>query len=102
MSAESTFFSEKTGLEEMLTSYFYAGFTYTEFLNVCHEHRISLSTLKRMFKALDLLKRPLIPWRATVEEVNNAVQRELDASGASLEYRRVWASLKSTHISTQS
>ena len=39
-------------------------------------------------------RRPLVPWRTTVEEVNNALQRELDASGANLGYRRIWASLK--------
>ena len=71
MSTESIFYSEETGLKEILTSYFYAGFTYTEileFLNVHHGHQITLSTLKRRFKALDLHGRPLIPCRATVEE----------------------------------
>ena len=91
------FSSEETGLEEILTSYFYAGFTYTEileFLIVHHRHQINLSTLKRRFKALDLHRRPLVSWRATVEEVNNAVQRELDASGENLGNRRIWASVK--------
>ena len=67
-------------MEEILTKYFYAGFTYTgilEFLNVYHGHQISLSILNRRFKALDLLRGSLIPRRATVEEVNNAVQKEL-------------------------
>ena len=39
-------------------------------------------------------RRPLVPWRATIEEVNNAVQKELDASGVNLGYSRIWASLK--------
>ena len=55
MSTESIFPSDETGLEEILTSYFYAGFTYTEileFLNVYHGHQISLSTVKRSFKLL--------------------------------------------------
>ena len=43
-------------------------------------------------------KRPLVPWRATVEEVNNAVQKELDAGGANFGYRRIWASLKRQKI----
>ena len=43
-------------------------------------------------------RRPLVPWRATVEEVNDAVQKELDASGANLGYRRIWASLKRQKI----
>ena len=101
MSTESIFSSEETGSEEILTSYFYAGFTYTEileFLNVYHGHQISLSTLKRRFKALGLHRRPLVPWRATVEEVNNAVQKELDAGGANFGYRRIWASLKRQKI----
>ena len=96
MSTESIFPSEETGLEEILTSYFYAGFTYTEileFLNVYHGHQISPATLKRRFKALGLHRRPLVPGRATVEEVNNAVQKKLDTSGANLgivEFGRVW------------
>ena len=45
-----------------------------------------------------MLRRPLISWRATVEEVTNAVQKELDASGANLGYRRIWASLKRQKI----
>ena len=97
MSIESIFSSEETGSEEILSSYFYAGFTYTEileFLNVYHGHQISLCTLKRRFKALGLHRRPLVPWRATVEEVNTAVQKELDAGVAKLGYRRIWASLK--------
>ena len=101
MSTESIFSSEETGLEEILTSYFYAGFTYTEileFLNVYHGHQISPATLKRRFKALGLHRRPLVPGRATVEEVNNAVQKELDTSGANLGYRRIWASLKKQKI----
>ena len=80
MSAESIFFSEETGLEEILMSYFFGGFTYTEileFLNVSHGHQISLCTLKRRYKTLDLLRRLLIPWRATVEEVSNAVQKRI-------------------------
>ena len=40
----------------------------------------------------------LIPWRATVKEVNNAVQKELHATGADLGYRRIWASLKKQKI----
>ena len=55
MSTGSIFPSEETGLEEILTSYFYAGFTYTEvleFLNVYHGHQINLSTLKRGLKLL--------------------------------------------------
>ena len=29
-----------------------------------------------------------------IEEVNNAVQKELDASGLNLGYRRIWARLQ--------
>ena len=77
MSTGSIFSSEETGFEEILTSYFYAGFTYTEileFLNVYHGQQIRLSTLKRRFEALGLHRRPLVPWSATVEEVHNAVE----------------------------
>ena len=44
MSTESIFSSEETGLEEILTSYFYAGFTYTEileFLNMYHDTKLA-------------------------------------------------------------
>ena len=55
MPTESIFSSEETGLEEILISYFYAGFTRTEvleFLYAYHGHQISLSTLKRSLKLL--------------------------------------------------
>ena len=64
MSTENIFFNEETGSEEILTSFFYGGFTYIEileFLNVFHGQQPSLSTLKRIFKALGLRRRPLIP-----------------------------------------
>ena len=92
MSTECIFSSEQPGLEETLTSCFYAGFTYTEileFFNVYHGQQISLSALKRRFKALGLHRRPLVPSRATIEEVDNAVQEELDASDANFRYRRI-------------
>ena len=60
------FFSDETGLEEIAISYFYAEFTCTEileFLTVQYGHPISLYTLKRRFKTLDLHRRLLIPWR---------------------------------------
>ena len=69
MSTESIFSSEEPVLEEIL-SYFYAGFVYTEileYLNVYHGHQNSLSVLKRRFKALGLHRKPLVPWRATIE-----------------------------------
>ena len=78
MSTGSRFFNNEIGLVEILTGCFYARFTYTEileFLNVYHGHQIRLSTRKRRFKTLDLHRRPLIPWRATVEEVSNGVQK---------------------------
>ena len=81
-----------------INSYFYAGFRCTEILehlNVCHRHQISLSTLKENLK---LRFEALIAWRATVEEVNNAVQKELDATDADLGYRRIWESLKKQKI----
>ena len=63
-----------------------------------HGHQNSLSTLKRNFKASDLHGRPLISWRATIEEVNNAVQKELDASDVNLGYHRIWSSLEKQKI----
>ena len=53
---------------------------------------------KGRFKTPDLHRGPLIPWRATVEEVYNAVQKELDASGANLRYRRIWTGSKKQKI----
>ena len=72
--------------------------TYNKFLNAYYGHQISLSTLKRRFRALDFHRKPLIPWRETVGEVNNAVQKEFDPSGANLGYCRIWASLKKRKI----
>ena len=45
---------------------------------------MSLSTLKRRFKALDLHRKLLILSITTVEKVNNAVQKQLHASGANV------------------
>ena len=61
-----------------------------------HGHQISLSALKRRLKAHGLHRRPLITWRATVEEVKNVAQKELDDSGENLGYRRIYASLKNS------
>ena len=72
--------------------------TYNKFLNVYYGHQISLSTLKRRFRVLDFHRKPLIPWRKTVSEVNNAAQKELDPSGANLGYCRNWANLKKQKI----
>ena len=63
-----------------------------------HEHQFSPSTLKGRFKALHLHREPLISWRATAEEINNALQKELDASGTNLKYFRIWAGLKKQKI----
>ena len=68
-----------------------------EFLNVYHGHQISFSTLKKV-KALDLHRRSLIPWRATLEEVNNDVQKELDGSDVNLGYHKIWAGWKKQKI----
>ena len=43
-------------------------------------------------------RRPLVPWIATIESVDYAVQKKLDASGANLGYRRIWASLQGQKI----
>ena len=54
MSTESIFFSEETGLEKILTSCFYAGFTVTEileFLNVYHGYPISLQYTKEKIES---------------------------------------------------
>ena len=61
-------------------------------------HQINLSTLKKRFKALDLHRVSLIQWRASVDEFNYAVQKELDASGANLRYHRIWAGLEKQKI----
>ena len=63
-----------------------------------HEHQFSPSTLKGRFKALHLHREPLLSWRATAEEINNALQKELDASGTNLKYFRIWAGLKKQKI----
>ena len=55
MSTEKIFFSDETGLEELVISYFYAGFICTEiseFLTVKYGHLISPNTRKRRFKMI--------------------------------------------------
>ena len=100
MSTESVFFNEKTGLKEIVTDYFYEGLPTLKLktLNMYNGHQISLSTLKKRFKALGLHRVSLIQWRASADEVNYAVQKELDASGANLRYHRIWVGLKKQKI----
>ena len=83
MSTESIFLNEETRLEEI----------YIDKLSLSR-----LSILKRRFKALDLHRRPLILWKSSYAEVNIAVQKELNVSGANLRHRRIWGSLKKQKI----
>lgn len=85
-------------LDDLINDYFIGGYTYEEireFLRIHHGHDISLSTLKRNLKRKNLFRRPLNTRRCSVNELEAAIQNDLEGSGAQLGYRRVWASLKS-------
>ena len=67
MSTERIFSSEETGLEEILTSYFNEGFTYIEIFKCAPWAPNYPIYIKKKIKALGLHRRPLFPWRATIE-----------------------------------
>ena len=82
--------------EELVRDYFEKGFTYLEikeFLNVKHDIKISLSTIKRWLRKMGLFRRALIHRRTSIPDIEIAVQSQLQGSGAQLGYRRIWAHL---------
>ena len=60
-----------------------------EFLKVHHKYNVSLSTIKRHLKKMNLFKRPLAQRRIDRNEVSNLVREELLASGSNVGYRRM-------------
>ena len=66
-----------------------------EFLRIQHSCEISLSTLKRWIKRKGLRRRPLACIRSSMSVIADAVQEELDGSGANFGYRRMHRALLS-------
>ena len=54
-STENTFFNEDTGSEEILTSYFYVGFTYTEILEIFNAFHVTNLVCLHQKEYLNLL-----------------------------------------------
>jgi len=65
-----------------------------EFLSTRHDIKISLSTIKRRLHNLELVRRPLLSKRLTLNETQIAVREEFEGSGSNVGYRRVWTALK--------
>ena len=85
----------------MLSDYFTKGFTYLEIqelLRVYHQQTISLSTIKRHLKKLNLFRHPLESIRTDDAISLAAVREELSGSGSNIGYRRVWAHLQKTDL----
>ena len=88
-------------LQELVVGYFERNFTYLEikeFLYIKHGIAISLSTLKRELKKMNLFRRALLGKRTNVNIVQAAVRKELEGSGSSIGYRRVWDHLRRNGI----
>ena len=78
--------------DELLSDYFTKGFTYLEiqkFLRVYHQRTISLSTIKRHLKKLNLFRRPVERIRTYDATLLGAVMEELSGSGSNIGYRTV-------------
>ena len=87
------FSEENEPLEVIVAQYFLGGFTYEEireFLKTYHDHDISLSTLKRYLKKMNLYRRPLAHRRSSANDLENMVSMELLGSGSQLGYRRIY------------
>ena len=78
---------------ELVSSYFRQGFNNLEILEFLNLHGItvSLSTLKRRLQTLGLSRRAA---NVSVDELKEAIQRELGGSGCFVGYRRLWARLR--------
>ena len=86
-------------LDQLLSDYLTKGFTYLEiqeFLRVYNQQTISLSTLGRHLKKLNLFRRPVKRNRTDDITLLAAVGEELSGSGSNIGYRRVWAHLRKT------
>ena len=76
--------SSNDSFDELLSKYFEHDFTYLEikeFLKVHYEYNVSLSTIKRHLKKMNLFKRPLAGRRISRTAVSELVREELLASG---------------------
>ena len=85
----------------LLSDYFSNGFTYLEiqeFLRVYHRQAISLSTIKRRLKKLNLFRRPVKRILIDVATLLAAVREKLSGRGSNIGYRRVWVHLRKTAI----
>ena len=86
-------------LDQFLPDYFTKGFTFLElqeFLRDCHQQTISLSTIKRHLKKLNLFRRPVERIRTDDATLLAAVREKLSGSESNIGYRRVWAHLRKT------
>ena len=88
-------------LDKLLWDYFTKGFTYLEiqeFLHVYHQQTISLCTIKRHLKKLNLFRRPVERIRTDDATLMAVVREELSGSGSNIGYMRVWAHLRKTGL----
>ena len=88
-------------LNQLLSEYFSKEFTYLKIekvLLVQHQEFISLSTIKRSFNKLSLLRRPAEKIWTDDVTLLTAVREELRVSGSYVRYRRVRAHLRKKEI----
>ena len=80
---------------DVIIDYFLKGLSYLEILEILdvkHDIKISLSTLKRRLRQRGLKCRARQGVWCTDEEIKDVVQKELEGSGSNVGYRRLRAS----------
>ena len=83
-------------LESLIKYYFSKEMAYqtiVHVLQVCHDNKISLSTLKRKLKAMQLTKSANV----SDEALQQIIRRELQGASAGHGYRFMWYKLKKTY-----
>ena len=82
---------------EIIEMYFYCGFTYScilQLMSKYHNINMSLSTLKRRLQSFNLARsRDAID----VDQIREAIRKEMDGPGCLFGYRSMWHSLRMGH-----
>ena len=86
--------------DELISSYFFQGYTNTEIVEFLKLHGISmsLSTVKRRLRTVGLYRRKQGALSLSNEDLKKAIEIELGGSGCFVGYRKMWARLKQKGI----
>ena len=89
-----------TSEDELISSYFFQGYTNAEIVEFLKLHGISLSlsTVKRRLQTVGLYRRKQGAPSLSNEDPKKAIEIELGGSGCLVGYRKIWARLKQKGI----